>query len=119
MTNILVVLISLGIFIRGVLYFFVSINSKTSKWSKISITKINDSIKYFKYNRFACLAYMFIGGIVSVFILVISLILPDFISKYYCFVILAVFMVDYLIHILVNIKIKITEWDEDNQKKNK
>lgn len=115
---IFVLLISFGLISRGITYCFVSSKSPKSIFSKLSynFAKDKDKDTYKEYNRIASKAYIFIGTVVFVFFIVLSVCYKDFVIKNYIFLCLAILVMDFLTNVLVTVKIKISNWDKTHQK---
>ena len=117
--NYFIILISLGLSMRGLLYYLVSVNPISSKFSKLSIIKTNDYLSYKRDNKMAFICYIVVGGIISAFLIIINFVSKDILLNNYILFLLGIFLIDFFINIIINIKIKITNWDELNNKKNK
>lgn len=122
--NILVIFLSLGIVMRGVLYYIVSVKPMNSKFNYLSITKsasLKNSIsntenpqEYADNNKIAGKAYFYLGLILFFMYLVIVFLFPSFFRKHYLVYFFSIFILDYLINIVISIKLKINEWEKNN-----
>ena len=107
-----VLIFSLGIMIKGLLYFLVASTSMKSIFSKFSILKTTDKSVYYESNKFAFTAYMFIGFIVFLFTIIMFICQRDFLTNHYYFYIAGILIMDWITNIVTHIKIKITEYDK-------
>lgn len=131
--SIFIVILSLGVSVRGILYYIASFKSITSKFSKLSITnnmvlsnnkklyinKTENAQEYADRNKIAGKAYIALGLAFSFIYLVITILFPSLLSNHYIISIFAIMITDYCINILVAIKLKIMEWDKNNLNKSK
>lgn len=120
--NIFLILLSLGIFMRGVIYKL-SKYKGISKDNKFSFVKTDDLNQFLYENGLASTAYMFLGGVITVCLLIFNIIFPTFFQKYFLFVMLGIFLIDYfigvIVHIRINIDKQLKEWEEEDKLKAK
>ena len=109
MERIFITLMSIGLFVRGILFYLVS-----NQPIDISISSSKDWDTYSKENRLGFKAYITIGGIFSFFIIVLDFLYPRLFTNYFIISIIAILVVDFLIHSLIKLRIKL-----DNYYKNK
>lgn len=115
--NYFIILLSLGLAMRGFLYYLVSVNPIGSKFNKLSIIKTDNYLEYTRDNKIAFISYIVIGSIVTTFLIILNFISKDILLNHYFICVFIIFFTDFLINIIINIKIKITNWDEENNKK--
>lgn len=115
--SISILIVSLGIFMRGFLYYLASQLPMNKKLKQISFSKSENALEYTEENYFACKAYMIIGLIYSLFTLVLIITINSFITKFWLFFILITILTDLFINTLVHIKISINNYDKNNENK--
>lgn len=116
MLGVCLFLISMGIFMRGFLYYFASKMSMNSKFNKFSISKSEDALEYTEENVIGAKAYMTIGCIVSLFTIILLITFYDLVTRYWFMFIISILFIDLLTNVLVNIKLKIDKYDKEQKK---
>lgn len=116
MIGIILLIISTGIFIRGLLFYIASKYPINSKFKTFSISKSENALEYTEENSFASKAYIFMGIVVFLFTLILLFTFKEFMFKYWIMYIMAIFLIDLLTNILVNIKIGLNKYDKAQKK---
>ena len=117
--NIILVLLSLGIFMRGVLFSLAKYRGL--KNNILSFIETDNAEEFLYVNKLASTSYMVLGSVFSFMILISNLCFPLFFRKYFFLVILCIFLTDYLCKVMVDIRLKIDkqlkEWEEEDKTK--
>lgn len=116
MIGIILLIISTGIFIRGLLIYIASKLSINSKAKTFSISKSENPLEYTEENSLASKAYMFIGIVVFIFSLILLITFKEFMIKYWIVYIMAIFLIDLLTNILIGVKIGLNKYDKAQKK---
>lgn len=117
--NIILILLSLGIFMRGVLFSLAKYRGL--KDNILSFIKTDNPEEFLYVNKLASISYMTLGAIFSFMILIGNLCFPLFFRKYFFFVIIGTFLTDYFCKVMIDIRLKVDkqlkEWEEEDKKK--
>lgn len=117
--NIILVLLSLGIFMRGVLFSLAKYRGL--KNNILSFIKTDNAEEFLYVNKLASTSYMVLGSIFSFVILILNLCYPLFFRKFFFLTILAIFLTDYFCKVMIDIRLKVDkqlkEWEEEDKAK--
>lgn len=117
--NIILVLLSLGIFMRGVLFSLAKYRGL--KNNILSFIKTDNAEEFLYVNKLASISYMVLGSIFSFVILILNLCYPLFFRKFFFLTILAIFLTDYFCKVMIDIRLKVDkqlkEWEEEDKAK--
>lgn len=111
--NIVIFMISLGIFMRGAMYYYCATMPMNDKTRKISFSKSKDALEYTEENHFASKAYMCLGLIHCLFTIVLLITFNSSINRTWFFMyVLFTLLMDLLIFTLVQVKVKLNKYDK-------
>lgn len=117
--NIILVLLSLGIFMRGVLFSLAKYRGL--KNNILSFIKTDNTEEFLYVNKLASTSYMVLGSIFSFMVLILNLCYPLFFRRFFFLTILAIFLTDYFCKVMIDIRLKIDkqlkEWEEEDKAK--